>query len=150
MTKRNVLDTNVYISALFWKGSPHDLFERIIDVDFLNFISPQILDEVENKLLDKFKLPILKARKMSETIVFSSEIVYPKRKFNIVKNDPSDNKIIECAIEADASFIVSGGKKHLLNIKQYKDCRVPLFSDTNYALRPLCLMPFSEYARRHF
>lgn len=47
-----VLDTNVFISALFWKGAPYQIFQKIITGAILNFISPQISEELREKLLD--------------------------------------------------------------------------------------------------
>ena len=118
-----VLDTNVFISALFWKGAPYQIFKRILEGAILNFVSPQILEELKERLLDKFKLPPEKVKEFLEIIVFSSQIVYPKKKLNIVKKDPEDNKILECALEAKASFIISGDK-HLLEIKEYKGIKI--------------------------
>jgi putative PIN family toxin of toxin-antitoxin system len=118
-----VLDTNVFISALFWKGAPYQIFKRILEGAILNFVSPQILEELKERLLEKFKLPPERVKEYLEIIVFNSQVVYPKKKLNIVKEDPNDNKIIECALEAQASFIVSGDK-HLLEIKEYKGIRI--------------------------
>jgi len=118
-----VLDTNVFISALFWRGTPYQIFKRILEGAFLNFTSPQILEELKRRLLDKFKLPPEKVKEFLEIIVFNSQIVSPKKKLNIVKKDPSDNKIIECALEAKASFIISGDE-HLLEIKESQGIKI--------------------------
>jgi len=40
-----------------------------------------------------------------------------------VKKDPSDNKILECALEAKTSFIISGDK-HLLEIRECKGIKI--------------------------
>ncbi|MBU4299346.1 putative toxin-antitoxin system toxin component, PIN family, partial [Patescibacteria group bacterium] len=45
-----VLDTNVFISALFWKGVPHQIFKEVLQGTVLNFTSPQILQELREKL----------------------------------------------------------------------------------------------------
>jgi len=118
-----VLDTNVFISALFWKGPPYQIFKKILEGTILNFISPPILNEVQERLLNKFKLPPEKVKEFLEIIIFSSTIVYPKKKLEIVKRDPADNKIIECAVEAKVSFIISGDK-HLLEIKKYNGIKI--------------------------
>ena len=118
-----VLDTNVFISSLFWKGAPYQIFKRILEGAILNFVSPQILAEIKERLLDKFKLPPEKVKEFLEIIVFNSQIVYPKKKLNIVKKDPEDNKILECALEAKASFVISGDG-HLLEIKKYKEIKI--------------------------
>lgn len=118
-----VLDTNVFISALFWKGAPYQIFKKILMGRILNFTSPQILEELKERLLYKFRLPPEKMKEFLEIIIFNSKIVYPKKKLKIVKKDPSDNKIIECALEAKASFIISGDK-HLLKVKEYKGIKI--------------------------
>lgn len=118
-----VLDTNVYLSALFWKGAPYQIFKKVLDGTILNFTSPQILEEIKGRLLDKFKLPPERVKELLEIIIFSTQIVFPKRRSNVIKKDPSDNKIIECAVEAKVSFIVSGDK-HLLNLKEFKEIKI--------------------------
>jgi len=120
---RVVLDTNVFISALFWKGAPYQIFQKILKGAILNFVSPQILKELKERLLYKFKLPPEKVKEYLGIIVFNSKIIYPKKELNIVEKDPSDNKIIGCALEAKASFIISGDK-HLLEIKRYKGIKI--------------------------
>ncbi|PIP08242.1 MAG: hypothetical protein COX52_00835 [Syntrophobacterales bacterium CG23_combo_of_CG06-09_8_20_14_all_48_27] len=37
---------------------------------------------------------------------------------NVIKEDPDDNRVLECAILAQATAIVSGDS-HLLNLKTY-------------------------------
>lgn len=118
-----VLDSNVFISALFWKGAPYQIFKEVLKGAILNFTSPEILEEIKKKLLDKFQLPPEKVKEFLEIIIFNSQIVHPKKKINLVKKDPSDNKIIECALEAGASFVISGDK-HLLEIKEYKGIKI--------------------------
>lgn len=56
-------------------------------------------------------------------IIFSSRIVHPTRKLKIVSKDAADNKIIECAVEANSSFIITGDK-HLLDIKRYANIEI--------------------------
>ena len=46
-----------------------------------------------------------------------TKIVRPIKKVEVVKDDPDDNKIIECALTAEADYIVSGDS-HLFNIKE--------------------------------
>ena len=118
-----VLDTNVFISALFWKGAPYEIFRKILKGAIFNFVSPQILEELKEKLSNKFKLPPEKVKEFLEITVFNSKIVYPKRKLKIVKKHPPDNKIIECAVEAEVCFIISGDK-HLLEIKEYNGIKI--------------------------
>lgn len=41
-----VLDTNVVISALFWKGTPHAIVEKILKGSFISVTSYEILKEI--------------------------------------------------------------------------------------------------------
>lgn len=118
-----VLDANVFISALFWKGAPYQMVQKIIKGEILNFTSPQILQEIKEKLLIKFELPPEKVKEFLEIIVFNSKIIRPEKEVDIVRKDPKDNKIIECALGAKAPFIISGDK-HLLEIKEYRGIRI--------------------------
>jgi predicted nucleic acid-binding protein len=49
--------------------------------------------------------------------------VSPAQKLEIIVDDPDDNRVIECALEADARWIVSGDK-HLLEVSEYEDIRI--------------------------
>jgi uncharacterized protein len=48
---------------------------------------------------------------ISATAIF----VEPKKKLDIVKEDPSDNRILECALVAEVDFVISGDE-HLLSL----------------------------------
>ena len=50
-----VLDTNVFISALFWTGSPHNVLAKALESEFILITSREILKEIEERLLNKFK-----------------------------------------------------------------------------------------------
>jgi predicted nucleic acid-binding protein len=39
---------------------------------------------------------------------------------DVIKADPSDNRILECAVAAKSEFIVSGDGRHLLPLRSYK------------------------------
>jgi putative PIN family toxin of toxin-antitoxin system len=46
-------------------------------------------------------------------------MVDPKQDLNVIRDDPDDNRVIECAVTAKAKFIVSGDE-HLLRLKEYR------------------------------
>jgi len=126
MTKlRVVLDTNVIISSLFWSGPPHEVALRGIDGKIDLLTSTHILDETERKLRDKFGIPDADNAIAIGALINHAEMVYPKQVISAVKDDPSDNRIIECAIAGKADYIVTGDR-HLLNLKSFKG--VPIIS----------------------
>ena len=70
-----------------------------------------------NFIQDDVKLTIIRA------IISISDIVDPKIKLNIIKDDEKDNKFIECAITGNAKFIISGDS-HLLKLKEFKGIKI--------------------------
>lgn len=119
-----VLDTNIIVSALIsTRSNP----ARLLDAAGKNyslFISKEILSELEGVISrDKFGFSSEKIDSAIEAILSFSEVVNPEIKLDVVKLDPDDNKILECAIACGASYIVSGDK-HLLNLKEYKNIKI--------------------------
>ena len=54
------------------------------------------------------------------SIIFETAVlVDPAFSLDIIQSDPSDNRIIECAIAAACDYIVTGDK-HLLDIRTFK------------------------------
>ena len=118
-----VLDTNVFISALFWTGSPHNVLEKTLEGGFILVISGAILEEIEERLLNKFKFPVEDILSFLEIIVLNSHIVEPNIKLEAVPQDPNDNKIIECAVSGNADYIVTGDKD-ILNLKEFRGIKI--------------------------
>jgi len=124
-----VLDTNVFVSGFLWEGNEAELIRKIERKDAMNFISPEILSEIEDVISrDKFKGLLAKhnlaADEIVEKIISLSHIVIGRKlEENIVKSDPEDNKILACAVSCDADYIVTGDK-HLLELKKYENVKI--------------------------
>lgn len=119
-----VLDTNVLVSALISTRSNPSLLLDAAGKSYLLFTSKEILDEFEDVISrDKFGFSDGKINTAIEAILSFSEIVNPKVRLNIIKADPDDNKILECAVACGASYIVSGDK-HLLELKEYESIKI--------------------------
>jgi len=56
-------------------------------------------------------------------ILEKSELAVPKRKVNVVKQDPDDNKFIEAALEGEADYIVTQDR-HLLKLKEFEGIKI--------------------------
>ena len=57
-------------------------------------------------------------RKFLAALRDASILVFPKQKLRVVRADPSDDRVLEAAVEARADYIVSGDQ-HLLDIGSY-------------------------------
>ena len=51
-----------------------------------------------------------------------------EKRVKVIEDDPNDNRILECALEAKADFIISGDH-HLLELKEYQSIRIITPSD---------------------
>lgn len=120
-----VFDTNVYISGLlFPAGIPSRLLELAKDRAYDLFYSPEIIEEIKRVLLVKFALNLQKIDKLVRFIESFGSVVYPSKTISLVKNDLPDNRILECTLEADAQFLVTGDKKHLIPLKHPYDFKI--------------------------
>lgn len=117
---RIVLDTNIYIAAAL-----HDSFSALIveilaeDPDFIIIISEEILNELEEKLRNKFKwleedinLYLTSTKKICKLVKIEGHVT-------VVTRDPKDNKILECAIAGEADLIVTLDQD-LIKLKSFK------------------------------
>jgi len=123
-----VVDTNVLISSTFWYGSSFRVIEKVENKEVELILSKEILKEFINvlnyeEIQQKIKNKNLEMKRTVEKIVSISTIVDPKQKFNIIKDDIEDNKIIECAIEGQANYIITQDN-HLLKLKEFNGIKI--------------------------
>lgn len=127
--KRVVIDANVIISAILSpSASPAKVLKLVTDGKIEIIVSYPILHEFITTLLYPRiqKRHGLSKHQVSEKIFHLAEfgkLVHPENKLNIIKDDPSDNMYLECAIEGEADFIISGDK-HLKDLKSYKGIKI--------------------------
>ena len=121
---RVVLDTNVLISAIVFGGNPRKLLEAILRGKPKLFLCDYILTEL-NEVLQrpKFGFPPDVIRSIISELNAIGNIVTTSVRIRKIKEDPSDNRILECAVEANADYIISGDT-HLLNQKVYRNVKV--------------------------
>jgi len=116
-----VIDTNIFVSS-FFGGVPREIINYWkvgkITLCLSQFIIEEYL-EVLNRLGLKNKDEIKNlTRLFSEG--YNSIYTAKTPNLNIVKDDPDDNKFLECAVALESQIIISGAK-HLKDIKKYID-----------------------------
>ncbi|MDO9530199.1 MAG: putative toxin-antitoxin system toxin component, PIN family [Syntrophales bacterium] len=121
---RIVLDTNVFISGIFFSGPPSQILKAWEKGSFKILLSQDILDEyhrVAHELSSKFSsidiLPII------EMVTVHGQFVDTKDLDIVICEDPDDDKFIECAIAGKCRIIISGDK-HLSKLSGYQDINV--------------------------
>lgn len=119
---RVVLDTNIFISGIFWDGNYcSQIIEDWRNGKIILISSIEIIQELIETLRDfKIKIPEEIIQEWRRMIIENSAMVTPIEKINIVKDDPKDNKFFEAAVTGNAKYIVSQDKKHILNIPEFR------------------------------
>jgi len=117
---RIVFDSNVYVSALLFKGIPGKVLNMAIRNEIILITSDEITTETVRILKKKFKWPDHNIDKFIRRLSAISENIKPRIKLSIVKEKESDNRILECATSGDAHLIITGDR-HLLKLKKYKN-----------------------------
>ncbi len=111
---RIVLDTNVVLSALLWRGTPYRLLEVVRERGEARlFTSPALLDELADVLTRPSatkRLTIIgkTARDVLADYVEAVQVVEPEQVPRVVPDDADDDQVIAAAIAAGADWIVSG------------------------------------------
>lgn len=122
---RVVLDTNVFISGIFWSGNYcSQLIDKWKNKEIELVISLEIVEELVETLRN-FKIPMPEEtiEEWKNLILKNSVLIQPSSKLDVIKEDPKDNKFIETAVDGKADFIISQDK-HLLNLKEYKGIKL--------------------------
>jgi putative PIN family toxin of toxin-antitoxin system len=113
-----VFDTNIYISAFVIPGgNAEKAYLHAIDGDFELCTSVAILTELARKLDEKFGWEKQKIAQLITSISNLTVVFKTTPWLKVVSDDP-DNRILECAIKAEADFLVTGDK-HLLKLRNY-------------------------------
>jgi uncharacterized protein len=120
---RITIDTNIYISALNFGGTPMDVLHSVIDGNATLATSEPIIAEVLRVLRDKFEWNPAGLAEAEQTIRSFSTVVQPSQVLYIIEADPSDNRILECAVESQSDLIVSGDS-HLLRLGAYSTIKI--------------------------
>jgi len=124
MSIKIVFDTNILISSTLWDGSvSQKLLFKLIEQDAVIFSSTEILEEYQEILKRDFNYSNEEVADIMKKVLQFITLVNPCIKVNVIKEDADDNKIIECALEGKADYILSYDK-HLLSLKEYQEIKI--------------------------
>lgn len=119
-----VLDTNVFISGIFFSGPPYQILKAWRDGEVQLVISPEILEEYQRvaEMLGEKSTgvdigPILDLLTVEAKLVSAPSLPDP------VCVDPDDDKFLACALASKTRLVISGDK-HLLKTTGYQGIQV--------------------------
>jgi uncharacterized protein len=122
---RIVLDTNVVLSALLWRGTPYRLLNAIQQRSSTQLCSSTaLLEELTDVLTRPSATKRLALIEKTAAAVLADyveviELVAPTTVPRVVPGDADDDQVIAAAVAARADLIVSGDRKHLLPLSSH-------------------------------
>ncbi len=122
---RIILDTNVFISGVFFPhGPPRQILLAWKAGKVTLVASSEILDEYVGTLKGlKNKYPTVDATDVMDLVLANSEICQSQTLPHRVCEDSDDEMFIACAVTSSTPIIISGDK-HLLRVSGYRDIQV--------------------------
>ncbi len=102
-----VLDTNSLIQCIARQSRYHDLWISFLDGRNTLCVSTEILAEYTEILEQNISATFAQLALDVITNNPYTELITPWYRFNVIKADPDDNKFVDCAVAANAKFIVT-------------------------------------------
>ena len=104
---RIVLDTNVLLTCLSPKSADFWIFERFLNEDFSLCVTTEIMAEYE-EIISR-EMGTAASNDLMQVLVNAPnvELVTTWFRWSLIIADPDDNKFVDCAVAADAKYLVS-------------------------------------------
>lgn len=114
-----VLDTNCILQIVFPKANYKEVWDTLKARKYTICVSNEILLEYREILERRFNDSLFAEAVVDAILTMPNvERVTPAYRFNLITTDPDDNKFVDCAITAGATYIVSNDH-HFAELKLY-------------------------------
>jgi putative PIN family toxin of toxin-antitoxin system len=118
---RAVVDTNITVSGLLFGGIPLEVIHAALSREYIWVTSPALMRETQKVLRsDKFGVTAEETQKLTQALWEVAEIIDPIHALEVIKRNPADNRVLECAAEGQCSLIVTGDRRDLLSLGRYR------------------------------
>ena len=125
-----VIDSNVFVSSFFWGGYPRKVYERIINSFDELYITNEIIMEIKSVMKSsKFNLNNIEIEEYIRIIEKYSKKIVSKQIPESISRDKDDDKILQCGLDGNVDYIITGDKD-LLVLKKYK--RIKIINPKDY------------------
>ena len=113
-----VLDTNCLVNVIMPGSHNNDIWQAFRASKYVLCVTNEILFEYHEILAKRYNVIIANTvlKELMETP--NLERVNPTYRFNLITADPDDNKFVDCAVIAGATYIVSNDR-HFEELKHY-------------------------------
>jgi putative PIN family toxin of toxin-antitoxin system len=116
-------DTNIYISGLIFGGLPRQFLKAAEAGRFRLAISGALMEELYGTLRAKFAWADDQIEETAALLANCTIRVEPAERLDVIREDPDDNQVLECAVAAGSRFIASGDGD-LLRLGSYAGIRI--------------------------
>ncbi len=125
--RRIVLDTNCLLQSVSHRSRFYRIWEDFVSGRYELCVTTEILEEYD-EILSRYLSPVV-SRLVIEAILRSPNAlrVDAQFRFNLISADPDDNKFVDCAIIANAEFIVTNDR-HFKELERVEFPRVEIKS----------------------
>ena len=120
---RVTADSNVYVSAFNFGGAPQRLLDLAESGAIQLVIAEPLIEEILDVLGRKLGWSAGELRMARERLRHYAELVIPSERVDAVKDDPDDNRVLECALGGRSEVIVTGDKD-LLRLGEFRGIRI--------------------------
>ncbi len=125
MNLRIVFDTNVLFSVLgFPKGRLNAIWQIIRENKADLYISEFILKELKKNLVKKIKMTQTETDNVLSILKNHFQIIQPKQHLHVIQENDSDNRILECALDAKAHVLVTGNFRHIKPLGEFQGIQI--------------------------
>jgi uncharacterized protein len=126
VTPRVLCDTNVLVSAFIAGGPPSRVIEAAIDGRIEFVIAEPVLDELDRVLTVKLGFEPERTREIATLLgdLSSTRVSAPTAAPEPITGDPDDDLVLACSAEAAVQIVVSGDRRHMLPIGEYRGARI--------------------------
>jgi putative PIN family toxin of toxin-antitoxin system len=129
-----VFDTNVVASASFWRGAPFDCLVAWVQGRCEAVVSPALLAEYHETIEElRLEYPRREPVEWVDALTEAAELIFSTERATGATPDPGDEMVLECALAAEADYIVTGDKKHLLPLREFQS--IPIVSPSDFLRR---------------
>lgn len=106
------------------QGNPKRIVQRWEQNQFDVLVSASIIDETDRvlmypRIIKRHRQDEGAIQRILELLSSQAVMVEPTAVLDVIKEDQSDNRYLECAVDGIAQYIISGDK-HLLELGEYK------------------------------
>lgn len=127
---RVVADTNVYVSAIVFGGTCEEILALARAGVVELYFSPAIQRELRLVLRDTFDWPESRVREALAEVNALASLIRPSIRLSGILSYEQDHRILECALAAEADFLVTGDKQHLQPLKTFRS--IPIVSPREF------------------